>query len=49
MWLALAKDNARSDQSWISGLYDSAMRQATEEERAMAGVYLKRWLEARRD
>lgn len=49
MWLALAKDNARSDQSWIGGLYDSAMRQATEEERATAGVYLKRWLEARRD
>ena len=49
MWLALAKDNARGNQSWIGGLYESAMRQATEDERAMAGVYLKRWLEARHD
>jgi uncharacterized protein len=49
MWLALAKDNARGNQAWIGGLYESAMRQANEEERAMAGVYLKRWLEARRD
>jgi TPR repeat protein len=49
MWLALAKDNARGNQAWINGLYESAMRQANEEERAMAGVYLKRWLEARRD
>jgi TPR repeat protein len=50
MWLALAKDNAaRGSQTWIAGLYDSAMRQATEGERAMAGVYLKRWLEAKRD
>jgi TPR repeat protein len=49
MWLALAKDNARGNQAWIGGLYESAMRQANEDERAMAGVYLKRWLEARRD
>jgi exopolysaccharide production negative regulator len=50
MWLALAKDNAAlGSQTWIAGLYDSAMRQATEGERAMAGVYLKRWLEAKRD
>ena len=49
MWLALAKDNARAGQAWIGGLYESAMRQATEDERALAGVYLKRWLETRHD
>ena len=30
-------------------LYDSAFQQATEDERALALVYLKRWLETRRD
>ena len=50
MWLALAKDSARPDeQAWIGQLYDSAMRQATEDERALAGVYLKHWMETRRE
>jgi hypothetical protein len=49
MWLALAKDNARSGDAWIGNLYESAMRQASEDERALAGVYLKRWLEKRHD
>ncbi|HEY5127778.1 MAG TPA: sel1 repeat family protein, partial [Bradyrhizobium sp.] len=50
MWLTLAKDSARTtDQAWIAKLYDSAFQQATEDERAMALVYLKRWLETRRD
>ena len=46
MWLTLAKDNAQTtDQPWIGKLYDSAFQQATEDERALAAVYLKRWLE----
>lgn len=50
MWLTLAKDAARADQqAWIAKLYDSAFQQATEDERALALVYLKRWLETRRD
>jgi TPR repeat protein len=50
MWLTLAKDSARAEQqSWISRLYDSAYRQSTEDERALALVYLKRWLETRRE
>jgi hypothetical protein len=53
MWLTLAKDNAKdgaaSDQEWINRLYDSAFRQASEDDRALALVYLKRWLETRRD
>jgi TPR repeat protein len=53
MWLTLAKDNAKdgaaTDQAWINRLYDSAFQQATEDERALALVYLRRWLETRRE
>jgi TPR repeat protein len=53
MWLTLAKDNAKdgaaTDQDWINRLYDSAFQQATEDERALALLYLKRWLETRRE
>jgi TPR repeat protein len=50
MWLTLAKDAARAEQqAWIAKLYDSAYQQSTEDERALALVYLKRWLETRRD
>jgi len=49
MWLALAKDSARADQAWITKLYDSAMQQASEEDRALAVVYLRHWLETRRE
>jgi TPR repeat protein len=50
MWLTLAKDAARtSDQAWVAKLYDSAFQQATEDERALALVYLKHWLETRRE
>src|SRR5450759_2772769 len=53
MWLTLAKDSAKegaaTDQAWINRLYDSAFQQATEDERALALVYLKRWMETRRE
>jgi uncharacterized protein len=50
MWLTLAKDSADSnDQTWIGGLYDNAFRQANEDEKAMAAMYLKRWLQLRHD
>ena len=53
MWLTLAKDSAKdgagTDQAWINRLYDSAFHQATEDERALALVYLKRWMETRRE
>jgi TPR repeat protein len=50
MWLTLAKDNAgTTDQAWIAKLYDSAFQQATEDDRALAAVFLKRWLETRRE
>ena len=49
MWLALARDSAGPQETWISDLYDSAVRQATDEERALALVYLERWIKGRRD
>ncbi len=50
MWLTLAKDSATGpNQAWITRLYDSAFRQATEDERALALVYLRRWMETRRE
>ncbi len=53
MWLTLAKDSSKDlpvpDQAWINRLYASALRQANEDERALAGVYLKRWMEHRRE
>ena len=36
------------DQAWINRLYDT-MRDASEDDRALAGIYLKRWLEHRHD
>lgn len=51
MWLTLAKDAAKdsADQGWINRLYDNAFRQSTEDERAMAAMYLKSWLQTRRE
>jgi len=53
MWLTLAKDSSKDspvpDQAWINRLYASALRQANEDERALAGVYLRRWMEHRRE
>jgi len=50
MWLTLAKDSADiSDQEWINRLYDNAFRQSSEDEKAMAAMYLKRWLQNRRE
>jgi hypothetical protein len=50
MWLTLAKDSAdTSDQAWINRLYDNAFHQSSEDEKAMAAMYLKRWLQNRRE
>jgi TPR repeat protein len=49
MWLTLAKDAATPDQTWITKLYDRAFKQATDDERAMALVYLQRWMANRRE
>jgi exopolysaccharide production negative regulator len=49
MWLTLARDSATVDEKWIAELYDSAFRQATDDERATALVMLERWIKGRRD
>jgi TPR repeat protein len=53
MWLTLAKDSVKEtnvpDQAWINRLYENAFRQASEDERALALVYLKHYMEARRE
>jgi TPR repeat protein len=49
MWLTLARDSARADDKWIVELYDSAFKQATDDERALALIYLERWLKSRHE
>jgi uncharacterized protein len=49
MWLTLARESAGPEETWITELYDSAFKQAADEERALALVYLERWLRGRRD
>src|SRR3954469_19581222 len=48
MWLTLARSNAASE-AWIGELYDAAVKQATEDERALAGDFLARWVNGKRD
>jgi hypothetical protein len=48
MWLTLARDSAGPDDGWITDLYDSAFKQATDDERAVAQIYLERWMMHRR-
>jgi uncharacterized protein len=48
MWLTLAKENASPEERWIGELYDSAWKQANEDEKALAGEFLLQWMSARR-
>ena len=49
MWLTLARDSAKTEDKWIGELYEAAFKQANNDERAQALVYLERWLKTRRD
>ena len=49
MWLTLARDAAPPQEGWIADLHAAALKQATEDERAVALVYLERWLRVGRD
>jgi hypothetical protein len=49
MWLTVARSNAAPSESWIVESYDSALKQATEDERALATDFLARWMNAKRD
>ncbi|NWG25341.1 MAG: sel1 repeat family protein [Pseudorhodoplanes sp.] len=49
MWLMLARDNAPSGDKWIADMHEAAFKQASDDERQLALVYLERWLKGRRD
>jgi len=49
MWLTLGRDCAGSDDSFAKPLYDEAFGRASDDERAMALVYLEDWLKGRRE
>jgi uncharacterized protein len=50
MWLTLAKDGAPpAQQPWVNQLYQSAMAQATDDERALGLHYLQRWMGGQRE
>jgi TPR repeat protein len=49
MWLTVACDGPGGKEPWITQLRETAVTQATDDERAMAFILLKRWVEGRRD
>jgi uncharacterized protein len=49
MWLTLGRDCAGNDGAWVKPLYDNAFRRASDDERAMALVYLKDWINGRHE
>jgi uncharacterized protein len=49
MWLALARDAAATEDTWIANLYDTAIAKATEEERNKALRLLEDRLKRRRE
>jgi uncharacterized protein len=49
MWLTLSKDCVGPDEAWVKPLYDNAFHRASEDERAMALVFLEDWLKGRHD
>jgi TPR repeat protein len=49
MWLTLARDAATPKETWITDLYNAALKQATAEERGVALVHVERWIEQSRN
>ena len=49
MWLTLASDAAGPHDSWIKDLHATAFKQATDEERSLALLYIERWIKGRRE
>jgi uncharacterized protein len=49
MWLTLAQENARPDETWIKDSYSKAMAKASNDDRAMALQMLEHWVQGRRD
>jgi TPR repeat protein len=49
MWLAVAQANAGTADAWIGELYESALKQASGDERAIAAEMLARWVSTKRE
>jgi TPR repeat protein len=47
MWLTIACDGPGAKVNWISELREKAFRQASDDERSMALILLRRWVESR--
>src|SRR6476620_7963104 len=49
MWLTLASENARPDETWIKDSYSRAIAKASQDDRAMAAQMLEHWVQGRKD
>jgi TPR repeat protein len=49
MWLTIACDGPGAKVSWIADLRETAFKQASDDERAMALILLRRWVEGRHE
>ena len=49
MWLTVACDGPGAKEAWITELRETAVKQASDDERALALILLKRWVEGRRE
>ena len=49
MWLTLACDGPGAKVPWIAEMRETAFKQATDDERALALILLRRWVEGRRE
>jgi hypothetical protein len=49
MWLTLASDAATTPETWIRDLHDAAFKQATDDERQLALMFLERRLNGRQN
>jgi TPR repeat protein len=49
MYLTLAREGAGSGEKWVVDLYDAAVKIATDDQRALALVYLERYMRARQE
>jgi TPR repeat protein len=49
MWLTLARDSAKADETWIKDSYNQAIAKASDNDRATALQMLEHWVQGRRD
>ena len=47
--MATLSASPQPSETWIVELYDSAVKQATDDDRAMAGEFLMHWRNGKRD